>query len=83
MVAGVKWGHISLFWNNFPPKTRWPISIKIDANYPYIKGFQVCIYKGTVPHQRGDNNKNANIGWPGLLEILFSRTNNPGKLRFT
>jgi hypothetical protein len=46
------------------PKTRWLISIKIDANYPCIKGIQVCLDKGTDPYQRGDDNKNANIGWP-------------------
>jgi hypothetical protein len=81
MALGVRRGHISLYWN-FSPKTRRPISIKIHAKYPCIKGIQVCLDKGTDPHQRGDNNKNANIGWPGHLKI-FSRTNDPEKLKFT
>jgi hypothetical protein len=38
------------------------ISVKLDANYPYMKAIQVCLDKGTDPHQRGDNHKNANIG---------------------
>jgi hypothetical protein len=47
------------------------------------KGIQVCLDKGTDTHQRGDNDKNANIGWPGHLKILFSRTNDPEKFKFT
>jgi hypothetical protein len=62
-------------------KTSRPISIKLHANYPCMKGIQVCLVKGTVPHQRGDNHKNANIGW-GYLKILFSRANDSEKLRF-
>jgi hypothetical protein len=83
MVLGVKWGHIILYWNNFFPKTKRPISIKIHANYPCIKGIQVCLEKGTDTHQKGDNNKNANIGLPGHLKVLFSRTDDPEKLIFT
>jgi hypothetical protein len=67
----------------FFSKIRGPISIKIDANYPCIKGIQVCLDKGTDPHQMGDDNKNSNIGWPGHLKILFSRTKHPEKLKFT
>jgi hypothetical protein len=47
-----------------------------------MKGIQGCLNKGTDPNQRGDNQKNANIGW-NHLKILFSRTNDPEKLRFT
>jgi hypothetical protein len=43
-------------------KTSWPISIKLDANYLCRKGIQVCLDKRTDPHQRGDDQKNANIG---------------------
>jgi hypothetical protein len=84
LVLGVKWSHISLYWNNVFQKTRRPISIKIDANYPCIKGIQVCLEKGTGTHQRGDKSKNANtcIGWLGHLKILFSRTDDPEKLNF-
>jgi hypothetical protein len=47
-----------------------------------MKGNQVSLDKGTDPHQRGDNHKNAKIGW-GHSQILFSRTNDPEKLKFT
>jgi hypothetical protein len=60
-------------------KTKRPISIKFDADYPCVKAIQVCLDKGTDPRQRGDNHKNANIG-KGHLKILFSRTNNLEKL---
>jgi hypothetical protein len=63
-------------------KTNWPNSIEVDADYPYVKAIHVCLDKGTDPHQRGDNYKHANIG-KGHLKILFSRTNNLEKLRFT
>jgi hypothetical protein len=36
-----------------------------------MKGIQVYLDKETNPHQRGDNNKNVNIGWLHL-KILFS-----------
>jgi hypothetical protein len=47
-----------------------------------MKGIQVSSDKGTYPHQRGDNHKNATIEW-GQIKIFFSRTNDPEKLRFT
>jgi hypothetical protein len=62
-------------------KTNRPISVKLDANYPYMNGIQVCLDKWTDPYQRRNSHKNANIGW-GHLKILFSRTNDPEKLRF-
>jgi hypothetical protein len=36
-----------------------------------MKGIQVCSNKGPGFHQRGDNFKNAKIGW-GHLGIYFS-----------
>jgi hypothetical protein len=54
----------------FVSKTRGQILIKIDANYPFMKGIQVCLDKGTGPHQRGDNFKNADMGWDHL-KIFF------------
>ena len=63
-------------------RTNRPTSIRLDADYPCLKAIQVCLYIGTDPHQRGNNHKNANIG-KGHLKILFSRTNNLEKLRFT
>jgi hypothetical protein len=46
------------------------------------KGIQVCSKKGPGPFQRGDNHKNAKMGW-GLLKIVFLRTSGPEKLKFT
>jgi hypothetical protein len=47
-----------------------------------MKGNQVGLYNGTDSHQRGDNHKNENIGW-SHSKILFLRTNNAEKLKFT
>jgi hypothetical protein len=33
-------------------KTSRPISMKLYANYPCMKGIQVCLDKGSGPHQR-------------------------------
>jgi hypothetical protein len=35
-----------------------------------------CSNKGPSPLQRGDNHKNAKMGW-GHLKIFFSRTTEP------
>jgi hypothetical protein len=66
----------------FFSKTRRPISIKLDSNYPCMKEIQVSSDKKTYPHQRGDNHKNATIGW-GHLKIFLSRTSDPENRRFT
>jgi hypothetical protein len=71
-----------LYWKKIFSKTNRFISIKLDANYPSMKGIQVCFDKETNPHQREDNHKNANIWWIHL-KILFSRTNDSEKLRVT
>ena len=47
-----------------------------------MKGIQVCSNEGAGPFQRGDNHKNAKIGWDHL-KIFFSRTTKPGKFKFT
>jgi hypothetical protein len=62
-------------------RISWPISVKLNANYPCMKGIQVRLDKGRDPHQRGNNHKNSSIGWDHL-KLLFSRTNDAGKLRF-
>jgi hypothetical protein len=41
-------------------------------NFPWVKGILKCSNKGPGPLQRGDNHKNAKMGW-GHLKI-FSRT---------
>jgi hypothetical protein len=66
----------------FFSKTSRPISIKIDANYPCMKEIQVCLDKGTNPYQMEDNHKKWKYRL-GHLKILFSRINDPEKLKFT
>jgi hypothetical protein len=53
-----------------------PKSIKLGTNYPWMKGNQACSNKGPCPLQRGDNHKNAKMGW-GHLKIFFSITTRP------
>jgi hypothetical protein len=66
----------------FSKSSRSP-SIKLEANYPCMKGINVCETKiGPGPHQRVDNHKiNANIGWSKLK--IFSRTTGPENITFT
>jgi hypothetical protein len=47
----------------FFSRTSSPISIKLGINHPWVKGILNCSDKGPVPLQRGDNLKNANMGW--------------------
>jgi hypothetical protein len=56
-------------------RTSKPISIKLYTNHPWVKGILNCSSKGPGPLQRGDNYKNAKMGW-GHLKI-FSRTTEP------
>jgi hypothetical protein len=41
-----------------------------------VKEIQNCTNQGPGPFQRGDNHKNAKIGY-GHLKIFFSRTSKP------
>jgi hypothetical protein len=50
-------------------------SIKLNTNYPWVKGIQFCSNKGPGPFQRGDNHKNIKMGWDHLN--IFSRTTGP------
>jgi hypothetical protein len=59
-----------------------PISIKLNANYPCMKGIQVWSSKGPGPHQRGDNHKNVKIGLSHLNKNFALKTIGPEKLRF-
>jgi hypothetical protein len=59
----------------FSSRTSCPISIKLGINHPWVKGILNCSNKGSGPLQRGDNLKNAKMGW-GHLKI-FSRTTEP------
>ena len=66
---------------DFFSRTAGPNSTKLGTYHPWVKGLQFCSNDGPGPHQRGDNHKNAKIGWCHL-KIFFSRTTGPGKLRF-
>jgi hypothetical protein len=57
-------------------RTSMPISIKLGRNHPWVKGILNCSNKGPGPLQRGDNDKNAKMGW-GHLKIFFSTTTKP------
>jgi hypothetical protein len=57
--------------NKIFSKTSRPISIKHGINRPWVKGILNCSKKGPGPFQRGDNLKNAKMGW-GHLKIFYS-----------
>jgi hypothetical protein len=60
----------------FFSRTSWPISIKLGINHPLVKGILNCSNKGLGHLQRGDNHKNAKMGWDHL-KIFFFRTTEP------
>ena len=66
---------------DFFSRTAGPNSTKLGTHHPWVKGLQVCSNEGPGSLQRGDNHKNAKIGWCHL-KIFFSRTTGPGKLKF-
>jgi hypothetical protein len=70
---------VKIYWNFLKIFSRAsrPNPIKLDTNYPWVKGIQVSSNEGTFPLQRGDNHRNAKIGW------VFSSTIGPEKLKFT
>jgi hypothetical protein len=51
-------------------KTSRFISFKLDANYPCMKGIQICLDKETNPHQMGDDHKNAKYRVGSFKEAL-------------
>jgi hypothetical protein len=60
-------------------RTSRPISIKLGINHPWVKGTLNCqqfVQKGPGPLQRGDNHRNAKMGW-GHLKIFLPRTTEP------
>jgi hypothetical protein len=63
-------------------RTSRPVSIILCTNHPYLKGIQYCTNQGPGHFQRGDNLKNAKMGW-NHLKIFFSRTTEPEELIFT
>jgi hypothetical protein len=47
----------------FFSRTSRPISIKLGKNHSWVKGILNCSNKGPSPLKRGDNLKNAKMGW--------------------
>jgi hypothetical protein len=56
------------FLKIFFSRTSRPNSIKLDTNYPWDKGIQVCSNKGPGPLQGRDNHKNETRG-PGATSL--------------
>jgi hypothetical protein len=67
----IHWKFLKIFFS----RTRRPISIRLDTNYPCVKVNQVSSNKGPGPLQRENNHKNVKMGC-GHLKI-FSRTSGP------
>jgi hypothetical protein len=63
-------------------KTSRPISIKLHINRPWVKDILNSSNLWSGPPQRGDNHKNAKMGWCHL-QIFFSRTTKPEEFIFT
>jgi hypothetical protein len=63
-------------------RTSWLFSINLDTNHSLGKDIVNCSnYLGPGPLQRGDNHKDAKMGWSHLK--IFSRTTEPEELIFT
>jgi hypothetical protein len=56
-------------------RTSRPVSIKLSTNHPWLKGILNFLIKGPGHFQRGDNHKNAKMGWGDLK--IFSRITEP------
>jgi hypothetical protein len=62
----IHWKYLKIF-----SRTSRPISIKLSTNHPLrVKGILNCSNKGPGSLQRGDNHKNAKMGW-GHFNIFF------------
>jgi hypothetical protein len=68
--------HVFILKKKIFSRTSWPYSVKLGINHPWVQGILNCSDKGLDPLQRGDNYKNAKMGW-GHLKIFFSRTTEP------
>jgi hypothetical protein len=66
----------------FFSRTSRPISFKLGTNHPWVKGILNSSNKGSGPLQRGDNHKNARMGW-GHLKIFSTRTTDQEYIIFT
>jgi hypothetical protein len=59
----------------FFSRTSRPISIKLGINHTWVQKILNWSNKGPGPLERGDNHKNAKIGWVDLK--IFFRTTEP------
>jgi hypothetical protein len=66
----------------FLSRTSRPILFKLGIHHAWVKGILNYSNKGPGPLQRGDNLKNAKVGW-GHSKIFFSRTSEPEYVIFT
>ena len=55
----IHWKFLKIFFF----RTSRPISIKLGINHPWVKEILNCSNKGPGLLQRGDNHKNAKMGW--------------------
>jgi hypothetical protein len=63
-------------------RTSRPISIKLGEKHPWMKRIRNCSKEGRDSFSKGDNHRNAKIGWDHL-RIFFTRTTEPEELIFT
>jgi hypothetical protein len=49
--------HLKFFFS----KTSKPVKIQLGTNHPWVKEFIFSSNIGSVPHQRGDDHKNAKL----------------------
>jgi hypothetical protein len=49
------WGHLKIF-----SRSIGPIITRLDTNYPWVKGIQICSKEGDSSSPRGDNSKSKN-----------------------
>jgi hypothetical protein len=65
-------------------RTSRPISTKLGTKHPLVKRIRNCSKEGPGSFPRGDNHRNAKIGWSHLK--IFSRSTEhaePDALIFT
>ena len=70
-IAKIHWRNLKNF-----SRTTGPISPKLSAKHPWVKGFHICSNKGPRPFQRGDNYQIAKIHWQNL-KICCCRITGP------
>jgi hypothetical protein len=59
-------------------KTSRPNSIKLNTNYPWVKGIQFCSNERDNPSRRGDNSERVKIH---LIFKIFSRSSGRNSIK--